>query len=136
MISWWSCLMLAVHLLKLYYHFWWYIAIKELVLVTVLIILASATDCLAIFVQFMKEHSLTELSHQVHSIMIPFLSLFWIVHACWQLFNDPASIYYLLHPLFTFSHLSYASGYFQVFLSFLLSLPLKFAFFAYRLRDQ
>lgn len=68
--------MLAVHLSKFYYHFLWYTAVKELVLVAVLIVLASVADYYVIFVQFMKERTLIELSHLIHSIKIPSLSLF------------------------------------------------------------
>lgn len=68
--------MFAVHLSKLYYHFLWYTAIKELVLVAVLTTLASVSDCCVIFVQFMKDHTPTEQSHLTHSITIPSLSLF------------------------------------------------------------
>jgi hypothetical protein len=68
--------MLAVHLLKLYFHFLWYTAIRELVLVAVLTILVSVIDYCVIFIQFMKEHTPTELSHLTNSITIPSLSLF------------------------------------------------------------
>jgi len=86
--------MLAVNFSKVYYHFWWYIVTIKLVLVAVLAALANASDCCAIFVQFMKEHTPTELIRLAHSIKIPSLSLFWIAHECWQLSNDYASIYY------------------------------------------